>query len=118
MLVLDPVYYKSTVPEMTIEVNALIDDPDNVGQKIRVPVVLDGANIVMNLMNGNVLGKQYSTADNTITTADNIITIPEHEMTAEPADYEFDFNIILSTGKKITGFAPGRREVLPISTIR
>lgn len=118
MIVLDPVFFGSTVPEYKIEINTLVDDPADNTQKIRVPVDMVGANVLMNLMNGNVLGKSYSTADNTIQVSENFIIIPEHEMTAEPAEYEFDFNIVLASGKKITGFAPGRREVLPISTIR
>lgn len=118
MIVLDPVYYRSTVPEFKIEINTLIDDPDDSTQKIRVPVDMVGANVLMNFMNGNELGKQYSTDDNTLQVSSNFIIIPEHEMTAEPADYQFDFNIELANGKKITGFAPGRREVLPISTTR
>jgi len=118
MIVLDPVFFGSTVPEYKIEINTLVDDPTDSTKKIRSPVNMVGADVVMNFMNGNVLGKQYSTEDGSIEVSTNFIIIPEHVMTAEPADYEFDFNIILASGKKITGFAPGRREVLPISTIR
>jgi len=118
MIVLDPVFFGSTVPEYKIEINTLIDDPADSTQKIRVPVDMTAANVLMNLMNRNILGKSYSTEDNTIQVSENFIIIPEHVMNAEPAEYEFDFNIILASGKKITGFAPGRREVLPITTPR
>lgn len=111
LIILEDTYTKSTYYGAEIELYSQ-EVVDN--EVVDIPIDLTDAVIFMNLVANNIVYKGYSTELGSLSTNTNKIIIPEHVMSLAPNTYQFDFNITLQNGVKMTGFGKGEWTILPI----
>lgn len=122
LVIFDVVSEGSTFPGAELEVYEEIPVEGSVNPTL-IPVDLTGASIVMNCVKSNLVNAIYSTSNGKlvvgtteevngqIVSAVHKIILPEHIPTLTPGTYDFDFNITLPNGDKITGFAKGQWKI-------
>lgn len=122
LVIFDVTSEGSTFPGAELEVFEEIPVEGSVNPTL-IPVDLTGASIVMNCVKSNLVNSVYSTSNGRLrvgtteivngqtVSATHKIILPEHIPELTPGTYDFDFNITLPSGDKITGFAKGQWKI-------
>lgn len=117
LIILEEISEGSTFPGLELVINETFIAEGETELTV-IPVDLTGATVIAQFKQGNNVCDTYTNTDSSLLIDGNTITMPEHIPKLKYGLYDFDFNITLSDGLKITGFAKGQWRILnPITKL-